>query len=796
MYKVILFFLVLLLPVTLFGWKMESGAGILPATTAGSTTWQTITLEQTYDNSPLIFVLVDEGSGYNGDSPVSLRIRNVSTTSFEIVQVEPQTIAVGKVEGEHALVGFHYLAIEEGDHTLSDGTHLLAGIIDTGSYQGKNALGTKGWDTVSFTSSFTSTPAILTTIQSLNNESSILPGASSSPWMTVTMKSATTSSMNIALERAETSTGNITSTETIGYLAIDADIQGYLYEADCTEIKYETILTSAEINGWDRDCYKFPFIHNYAFDPNVIGSHNSRNGGDGGWLRRCSLSTTDIGVTIEEDQAADLERDHSGVEVGSILIFEKDFIFDSSFNSGACIADPAVNYKMDECYWLNGAGGVTGDIKDSSQNVKNATSSNTASIAINTSNPSVCNYGHFSVEPDLVTTEDSTAGNTNGSFTVAFWMNADQDFEQWAVIVSKSKSYNWDDGWGFVNPTSAGTTMRFFINSYNGTHVNTTVTSADGWVHVVGTYDQNTLRLYINGSEVGTDTDTAAINNSSDAIRMGWDNNNDGEFIGALDEVKFWNNALSASKINALYQNELNGKNYNDTPRTCPTCQATIAAHTWEYVGIPADLRASSYTIADVFGDDIANTYGTDWRIYRRDYSDTNNSSEYTYLVNTTDVLEFNKGYLLGSSNAEIWDVNNLISVDYNATRSGCTADACVEIDVKVASLNDDVGDDLVGEGPYRYNLSGFIGKIPVDWADCRFVIDGRVYTPSEAEIEGSVSKTVWQYNPGTGANSNGYTTCDDVSPGGCKLEPYKALWIELHGPSKGKQVKLLIPRS
>ena len=92
--------------------------------------------------------------------------------------------------------------------------------------------------------------------------------------------------------------------------------------------------------------------------------------------------------------------------------------------------------------------------------------------------------------------------------------------------------------------------------------------------------------------------------------------------------------------------------------------------------------------------------------------------------------------------------------------------------------------------------MLGFIGHKPVDWADCRFVIDGTAYTPSDAEAAGYADKQIWQYNPGaSGANANGYTTCDDTTPGGCKLEPYKGFWVILHGPTKGKSVQLLIPK-
>ncbi len=454
---------------------------------------------------------------------------------------------------------------------------------------------------------------------------------------------------------------------------------------------------------------------------------------------------------------------------------------------------PKVNYRMDECFWFNSSA-VIGDVKDSSPYGFNATSSGAASITSNTLNPPVCNYGTFAAQPDLVSSEDNTAGNTSSGFTVSFWMRASQDFGGYAVIATKSKAYDWNDGWGFVNPNStAGNTLRFYINAFSGTFIEMTVIPSEGWVHIVGTYDQNNLRLYKNGVEVTNIASTAAVTNSSDPIRIGYDDPNDAEFIGDMDEFKFWDYALTATEIQNIYNNELSGLNYDGSSRTCNTCNATVTAGVWELIGIPADLRNGTFTVADVIGDDIATTYGTDWRVYSRGYSDTNNSSWYNYL-DLTSPLEFGKGYWLKSLQDATWNANNIEAVVYDSASPDCPATRCVEIDLRSAALEDGV-DDLLGTGAYRYNLAGAVGKKPVNWADCRILVDGVAYTPSAAETAGFIKNQIWQYNPSSSsADGKGYTTCNDTTPGGCQLIPYKGFWLELHGPTKGKTVKLLVP--
>ena len=290
MIKKILLILVFL-PVYLLAWKMESGSKDLPANYCRESTWETVDLQQKYDEIPLIFALVNEGSGYNADSPVALRIRNVTTTGFEIVQIEPQSSEAGEVEGEHAAVNIHYIAIEPGDHALPDGTRIFADTHDTTTKEGRNVSEPKDSDNIIISPSFSSTPIVLTMIQSLANEESTLPGASSSPWMTAHITDVNSGDFDVTLDRAETSTGSVANDETIGYLVIDSGVSGTILSSSCQSqsITYQTINTGDIVRGWGNTngCYSQSLGTTYADNPNVVGSMQSRDGGDGGWLRRC-----------------------------------------------------------------------------------------------------------------------------------------------------------------------------------------------------------------------------------------------------------------------------------------------------------------------------------------------------------------------------------------------------------------------------------------------------------------------------------------------------------------------------
>lgn len=394
---------------------------------------------------------------------------------------------------------------------------------------------------------------------------------------------------------------------------------------------------------------------------------------------------------------------------------------------------------------------------------------------------------------------EEVAIGKNAPFSVSVWVYRHDD-SKWMAAVIKVSNENWTDGWGLEHRSGSGSNIDFFVGDYN-TYARASL-SNNTWTHVLGTYDGTNIRIYTNG----TLQDTQAQNSysaGSRAVTVGDDTSGestDDRWQGALDEVKIWRRALSDTEVQTIYNNENSGLNFNATTRTCTPCSSTpIEEKSWSLIGIPADSRTSPLTIEDVFGDDMMGEFNTDWRIYKRTYDTTENSSVNEWMQNLTDEIEFGQGYWLGSRLAERWDVDGTNPVNYDSANPDCPSDKCVEIELTSAVKNfgEPDNDPADGSGPYLYNMNGFIGMDkPVDWADCRFIVDGTAYTPSDANASGLAGKQVWLYNPDeSSANGNGYTTCADDSPGGCKLVPFNGFWVQLHGKTKNKTVKLLIPQ-
>ncbi|MEM7365451.1 MAG: H-type lectin domain-containing protein, partial [Pseudomonadota bacterium] len=136
-----------------------------------SVSFTSVNFAQTYSTPPLVFVMPTDDTA----SEASLRIRNVTTTSFEVAHVIPDGSAFGWPS-----MTIDYIAIEPGTHTIG-GVTVDAGFVDTTRIQSK--FGGASWETVAFGATLSNTPAVLSQIQTMANETPDLT-TPSSPWMT------------------------------------------------------------------------------------------------------------------------------------------------------------------------------------------------------------------------------------------------------------------------------------------------------------------------------------------------------------------------------------------------------------------------------------------------------------------------------------------------------------------------------------------------------------------------------------------------------------------------------------
>ena len=293
--------------------------------TADSPAFTSVCFDTPFSEVPRVFSLPNTASD---SDRLALRIRNVTKTGFEIAQVESEEDANPNPPAGNVSQTVDFLAIPEGDYPLNDGATMRVSSVNTQRNQGKRTSGTS-WEVINTTDlGFSQSPAIIASIQTMNNETSPFP--SSNPFLATTIKSVGTGSFSIALERAETNDGALTTDENIAYIAITPGITGQLTSG----ISYESFQTNDDITGIDT-CRVFNLNGDYSNEaPLVIASQNRRDGGDGGWLKRCSISSSSVGFSIVEDMDGDTEGSHTSEQAGGIAL-------GGTFTNQTCAAQPS-----------------------------------------------------------------------------------------------------------------------------------------------------------------------------------------------------------------------------------------------------------------------------------------------------------------------------------------------------------------------------------------------------------------------------------------------------------------------
>lgn len=277
-----------------------------------------VNFQQVYDELPVVFVMASE----ENPDPATVRIRNVSTSGFELAQVEPEG---RNASGLSASMTVQYLAIEPGQHTLADGTEIDVGVhVTSNSVYYRDGA---SYDAINFDIGFSATPVLLSQIQTMTNEIAVPPISNyARPWITATTQNLSSSGFQLILDRSEVNGGTVTSVETVGWLAIARDLNGVI-ESQAGDIDF---LTSrfTNIQGWGNNgsCYASNLSRSFN-NIQVIGGKNTRNGNNGGWGRRCLLSSNRIGFVTDEDQDRDAERNHIAETFGFIA-FDDAFVYD------------------------------------------------------------------------------------------------------------------------------------------------------------------------------------------------------------------------------------------------------------------------------------------------------------------------------------------------------------------------------------------------------------------------------------------------------------------------------------
>ncbi len=150
----------------------------------------------------------------------------------------------------------------------------------------------------------------------------------------------------------------------------------------------------------------------------------------------------------------------------------------------------------------------------------------------------------------------------SSAFSVEFWARLDDaTTNEWSTPITKASSGQWGDGWGFYDRQSSGR-FTFWVDAYDALpsppasarYISIPRPTAGTYHHYVGTYDGETLSLYVDGALAGSTAAVALTSPSTSPILLGYGGASQTGWPGAVDEVAYYDVALTADQVLRHYE--------------------------------------------------------------------------------------------------------------------------------------------------------------------------------------------------------------------------------------------------
>ncbi len=173
----------------------------------------------------------------------------------------------------------------------------------------------------------------------------------------------------------------------------------------------------------------------------------------------------------------------------------------------------------------------------------------------------------FNGSTGSVVIPDAPSLDVTTQFTLAAWINPSalmSDAAGQGGIISKVGFSTGEQGYQFfLTGNNTVLAIQFVSRKPGETPGNTAnafrLTLANAipmgqWTYVAATYDHDSLRLYVNGTLVGTEyVGPKTVASSGANLRISGDDNDNVHFAGLIDQAAVYNVALSTSQIQAVY---------------------------------------------------------------------------------------------------------------------------------------------------------------------------------------------------------------------------------------------------
>ncbi|MBC2717812.1 MAG: DNRLRE domain-containing protein [Desulfobacteraceae bacterium] len=239
--------------------------------------WVFVAFNEAFTNP----VVVAKPASLNDEDPAVVRIRNVTSTGFEVRIQEWDYM-----DGDHDFETVSYIVMEEGRHELPNGINVEAGIFEANC-----------WKKVKFNQTFNQIPVVISGVTTENELDAVTGRA-----YRITLDGFT-----FFLQEQETNMREHSANETISYIAWEPSsgmVNGMNYIVDST------------FNEVTHNLYSVPFYPSFTSAPIFVADMQTRDGGDTANVRWQNKTVDGIEVLIDEEQSKDSEVRHTTEVVG------------------------------------------------------------------------------------------------------------------------------------------------------------------------------------------------------------------------------------------------------------------------------------------------------------------------------------------------------------------------------------------------------------------------------------------------------------------------------------------------
>jgi chitodextrinase len=198
----------------------------------------------------------------------------------------------------------------------------------------------------------------------------------------------------------------------------------------------------------------------------------------------------------------------------------------------------------------------------------------------------------------VVTVPNSASLQLTSGMTVEAWVYPTGTNTGWRDVIYKA-----DDNYYLEASTSNGTPgIGIVVGGQHTEAITPTPLAANTWTFLSATYDGTTLRMYVNGTQVGSQPVTGPIVTSNNPLQIGGDSLYGQYFSGMIDEVRVYNTALSPAQIQADMAMALGGSAplFSATPTSLDFAEQDVHVGSTPRAVTITNTGASALTVTGV----------------------------------------------------------------------------------------------------------------------------------------------------------------------------------------------------